>query len=114
MGRNIRELPPTHNGRATILAIDFDGTLCVHKFPEIGEPFLDVINDLIEFRKQGGKLILWTCRDGNDLFKAIKWANDFGLWFDAINEDTEWVRNNYGRIKSCKVCADFYIDDRNL
>ena len=36
-----------------IIAVDFDGTLCEHQYPEIGEPNLKLINILIDKRKKG-------------------------------------------------------------
>ena len=34
-----------------IIAVDFDGTLCENKWPEIGEPNTELISYLIEMRK---------------------------------------------------------------
>jgi trehalose-6-phosphatase len=116
MDKRIREIPPIRpNGRATIIGVDFDGTLCEHKYPDIGKPYIEIIDTLVHFRKYGGKLILWTCRNGKDLEDAINWCQQFGLFFDAINEDTKEVKEtDFGKEKSVKVCADFYFDDRNL
>lgn len=47
-----------------IIAVDFDGTLCENKWPEIGEPKKGVIEYLKERRKNGAKLILWTLCGG--------------------------------------------------
>ena len=47
-----------------IIAVDFDGTLCENRYPEIGKPNEKVINYLIKRQKEGDKLILWTCRCG--------------------------------------------------
>lgn len=74
----------------TIYACDFDGTLCESIFPGIGSPNMSLINHLIKRRKQGNKVILWTCRVGDRLQEAVEW---FG-------NDTR------------KVCADVYIDDK--
>lgn len=46
-----------------VIAVDFDGTLCEHCYPEIGQPHVDLIQSLIEARKRGHKLILCTCRE---------------------------------------------------
>ena len=96
-----------------IIAVDFDGTLCEHKFPEIGEPFLHVIEKLIERRKNGDKLILHTCRDEHFLIEAINWCKEFGLEFDAINDDLPEIKETF-YAKSRKVYADVYLDDRNI
>lgn len=54
-----------------IIAVDFDGTLCFSKWPELGEPNRPLIEYLKVWRNQGNKLILWTCRAGEALEKAI-------------------------------------------
>ena len=50
-----------------IIAVDFDGTLCFSKWPELGEPNKPLIEYLIAQKKSGNKLILWTCRAGKAL-----------------------------------------------
>jgi len=95
-----------------IIASDFDGILCQHRFPEIGEPFMSIINKLIQFKKDGNQLILWTCREGHYLQEAIKWCKEKGLEFDAINENVPDLKNKDFAIR--KVYADIYLDDRNM
>lgn len=96
-----------------IYAIDFDGTLCVDRFPEIGEPRLGVIEFLKAERRAGARLILWTCRSGTDLEAAVVWCAGHGLEFDAVNNNLPELVARYGN--DCrKVYADRYIDDRNL
>ena len=41
-----------------IIAVDFDGTLCENKWPEIGEPNKELIAYLKEQKEAGVKLIL--------------------------------------------------------
>ena len=45
-----------------IIAVDFDGTLCENKYPEVGEPRRNVIDYVKTRREHGDKIILWTCR----------------------------------------------------
>lgn len=99
-----------------IIAVDFDGTLCEHKFPAIGGANIPLIMALKELQRQGHKLILWTCRKGNYLDKAVEWCSGYyGLWFDALNDDLPEIKNtDFGREKSQKIFADVYIDDRNI
>jgi len=96
-----------------IIAVDFDGTLCEHKYPEIGEPYFHIISRLINRKLNGDKLILWTCRDGIKLQEAINWCKELGLEFDAINEDLPEIKETF-TFKSQKVYADVYLDDRNI
>ena len=46
-----------------IIAVDLYGSLCTECYPEIGEANVNLINTLIERRKCGDRLILWTCRE---------------------------------------------------
>ena len=55
-----------------IIAVDFDGTLCENKWPEIGEANEDMIYYLRKRQAEGDKLILWTCRVGDMLRKAMR------------------------------------------
>lgn len=96
-----------------IIAVDFDGTLCVHAYPDIGAPNKELIDELIKHKENGGQLILWTCRSTEDLDKAMAWCTEQGLVFDSVNEDVPTVKNSeYGRSKSPKVFANVYLDDR--
>lgn len=76
-----------HLENCVIYAVDFDGTLCGQKFPEIGEPNRDLINWLIKQQKVGNKVILWTNRVGRFLENAVKWSAAQGLFYDAVNEN---------------------------
>jgi len=95
-----------------IICVDFDGTICEHNFPNIGKPYTDIIEKLILRRKQGDKLILWTCREGLALRTAIAWCKTQGLDFDAINENVPELKNQDCAIR--KPLADIYLDDRNI
>jgi hypothetical protein len=94
-----------------IIAVDFDGTIVEHRYPEIGEelPFATyTLRKLIDDRHQ---LILWTVRRGKLLEEAVQWCKDHGIEFYAINKSfpEEEAGEGYG-----KVNADIFIDDRNL
>lgn len=95
-----------------IIAVDFDGTLCKADWPEIGAPNLRLIDWLKERRRTGDKLILWTCRCGEMLEKAVVWCSVWGLTFDAVNANLPENVKQYGN--DCrKVYADIYLDDKN-
>jgi hydroxymethylpyrimidine pyrophosphatase-like HAD family hydrolase len=95
-----------------IYAVDFDGYLCENEWPDIGKPNMEIINHFKELKKQGHKLILWTCREGKALERAIKFCEFFGLKFDAYNENLPELIELYGN-DSRKIGADFYCDDKN-
>ena len=77
------------------IAVDFDGTIVEHRYPEIGEerPFaIDTLKMLIKDRH---KLILWTVREGQLLDDAVNFENNphFSRKLNSI---------------------DYWIDDRNI
>lgn len=92
------------------IAVDFDGTLCVHQFPEIGEPIPEMIAFIRQKHAEGTKIILYTCRDDSEersyLQEAIDWCFLNDIPIDAANENP-WVP--FGKKK---LYADIYIDDR--
>lgn len=97
----------------TIYCVDFDGTLCESIFPGIGSPNMALIKHLIKRRKQGNKIILWTCRANERLQEAVEWCRQYGLEFDAVNENLPEMVEFYGT-DSRKVPADIYIDDKSV
>lgn len=94
-----------------IIAVDFDGTLCEDCYPHIGKPNTELILRLKRFKKEGCRLILWTCRCGERLEEAIKWCQKFQIPFDAVNENVKEIIEKYGT-DSRKIYADLYIDDK--
>lgn len=97
-----------------IIAIDFDGTICQNKYPEIGEPMHLAIESIKELKELGHNLILWTCRQGELLDDAVQWCKQNGLTFQAVNDHNPDNLKFFGGIGGNKVYADIYIDDRNL
>ena len=96
-----------------IIAVDFDGTLCDNKYPEIGAPHFGLIDLLKKVREEHDnvRLILWTCRNGMQLEKAIEWCALHGLVFDTINDNIPDNITEYGGENTRKVYADIYVDD---
>lgn len=96
-----------------IIAVDFDGTIVEHKYPEIGNerPFATyTLRKLIEDRH---RLILWTVRRGKELQEAVDWCKERGVEFYAVNrnfpEETVEPHGGYSKIN-----AELFIDDCNL
>ncbi len=97
-----------------IIAVAFDGTLCKNKWPEIGEPNTELIGYLIMMQKTiGAKIILWTCRTGEMLDKAVGWCSEHELKFDAVNENLPHIIERFG-CDTRKIFANMYIDDRKF
>ncbi len=95
--------------RNAIVALDFDGTVVTHAYPNIGND-IGAVPVLRELLDNGCRLILYTMRSGKLLDDALAWfkRNDIPLY--AVNENPtqkEWT-------SSPKVHADLYIDDSGL
>lgn len=101
-----------------IIAVDFDGTIVEHEFPEIGKPLNGAFETLMKWQKEGHKLILWTCRNDVDpanngrkvLTEAVAFCKENGLVFDAVNENLSGIGIN----PTPKIYADVYVDDRSI
>lgn len=96
-----------------IIAVDFDGTLCENKYPEIGEPNMELIDFLMNCQLNGDKVILWTCRNEEQTKAAVDWCSEKGLVFDAVNENLPEIITEFGE-DTRKIFANVYIDDRNV
>ena len=95
-----------------IIAVDFDGTLSRADWPCAGDPNWPLIEYLKARQREGSKLILWTCRSGEALERAISWCRDeIHLTFDAVNDNVPEVVARYGN-NSRKISCDLYIDDQ--
>lgn len=96
----------------TIIATDFDGTLCENEWPRIGAPNLELINYLKCKKERGARIILWTCRYGKELKDAVEWCKNYGLYFDAVNDNVKEAIEMFGGNNTRKVFAHEYIDDK--
>ena len=95
-----------------ILAIDFDGTIVEHKYPDIGAQRPFAFETLKALQKKGHRLILWTHRSGKTLEAAVKYCADHGLEFYAVNRN--YPEEKWETHDSRKINADMFIDDRNV
>lgn len=94
------------------IAVDFDGTIVEHKYPEIGEEVPFAIATLKRLQEEGEcRLILWSSRTGDLLQEAVDFCKNRGLEFYAVNKDFPEESDD---APQHKVVADIYIDDRNL
>lgn len=91
-----------------LIAIDFDGTIVEHCYPFLGSPIPGAIETMKKLQNAGHRLILWTCREGEELNKAIEYCESNGIYFESYNHNTT---EYFGQRK---VLADLYIDDRNV
>jgi len=98
-----------------IFAVDFDGTIVEHRFPEIGDLKSHAIRIMKRLQAKDHKVILWTCRPNisnteNYLEKACAFLFRKGFRPDAVNENID--RNT--KLGIPKVIADFYLDDKSF
>jgi len=94
-----------------IIAVDFDGTIVEHKYPQIGRTIPFAFDTLKQLQNESHTLILWTVREGALLQEAINFCADNGLFFFAHNANfPEEDRATAPR----KLKADLFIDDRNF
>lgn len=95
------------------IAVDFDGTIVEHRYPEIGKEIPFATDTLRRLMDDGHKLILWSVREGELLDQAVEWCEKRGVHFYAVNkdfEDEELEKNHFSR----KIKARVFIDDRNI
>ena len=101
-----------------IIAVDFDGTIVEHRYPEIGKEIPFAIETLKRLSDDGHRLILWSVREGKLLDDAVKWCEERGLRFYAVNrnfdEDGDNEDRNSNAAYSRKLKAKLFIDDRNV
>jgi hydroxymethylpyrimidine pyrophosphatase-like HAD family hydrolase len=95
-----------------IIAVDFDGTIVEHRYPEIGDEIPFAFKTLRSLVEQGHQVILWTFRSGKELNDALEFCRANGVVFFAVNNNTP--DEMYDPKLSRKIYADIYIDDRNI
>lgn len=98
-----------------IFAVDFDGTIVKHKYPEIGEALPGALDVLRTLLAKGHKVFLYTMRgrprneeDRDLLSEAVKWLEDNGVEMTRINRSPAQFST------SLKQHADLYLDDKNF
>lgn len=97
-----------------IIAVDFDGTIVTHEYPNIGEELPFATETLRMLIHDHHRVILWSVREGKLLQDAIDWCRERGVEFYAVNRDypeEEKEKNNH---YSRKLKADYFIDDRGI
>lgn len=97
-----------------VIAVDFDGTIVEHRYPEIGEERPFAIETLKMLQKDHHRLILWSVREGKLLDDAINWCRERGVEFYAVNRDYPEETTDNNQHFSRKLKVDLWIDDRNL
>lgn len=100
-----------HDKPLISIAIDFDGTVVKHKYPQIGDENDNCSNILKRWiEKYNVGLILDTMRGGHLLDEAVNWFEERGVKLYGVAEhptQKTWTQ-------STKAYGQFSIDDRNV
>jgi len=101
----------------SIIAVEFDGTLCeTAKYPEIGTCGYynkAVIEYVKNAKASGSKLVLCTMREGEPLEAALRWCEEKGLTFDAVNDNLMELQVEFG-FNPRRIFANMYIGDKYM
>lgn len=89
------------------IAIDFDGTIVTHRYPEVGTPVPGAFEWMKKWQDAGATLYLWTMRDGQHLLDAIRFIESNGITMSGYNNLTD----QKGWTQSPKLYAKIYVDD---
>ena len=92
-----------------IIAVDFDGTIVEHEFPDIGPLKKGAAEALRAFKKAGHRIAIWTCRTGEEEGQLRTFLLEKNIPFDTINAPIPGFD-----IGTRKIYADVYIDDRSI
>ena len=97
-----------------LIAVDFDGTIVEHRYPEIGKELPFAISTLKRLQEERHRLGLWTVREGKLLDEAVEFCRQRGLEFYAVNANFPEEEAKPGAAACRKLKADLFIDDRNV
>ena len=91
-----------------VIAVDFDGCITDRNcFPDISELRPHVVEAIKNLQAHGHTCILWTCREGIYLEKAISYLHEHDINLSGYNFSPY-------QLQSRKIVADVYIDDKNV
>lgn len=103
-----------HDSDTMIIALDFDGTVVKHRYPDVGED-IGAVPVLQALQANGHQFILYTMRDNHSGHRnCLKEASD---WFKRNHINLIGVNVNPWQktwTDSPKVYAPMYIDDAAL
>jgi hypothetical protein len=99
--------------KSLVIAVDFDGTIVEHKYPQIGKTMPFAFETLKELQKRNHRLLLWTFRHGATLDEAVEFCRQNGVEFYAVNKSFPEEQFDPEQM-SRKLDCDLFIDDRNV
>ena len=74
-----------------IIAVDFDGTIVEHRYPQIGKEMPFAIATLKQLQAERHLLILWSVREGKLLEEAVE-LPDWGAIYEMIHNRWSYER----------------------
>lgn len=100
------------------IAVDFDGTLVEHEYPDLGPVIPECFKWLKRFKEANACLMLWTMRSSHPAYgrgadalaQAVELCRENGIEWDYVNADPAqlvWTT-------SPKLNAHRFIDDRGF
>lgn len=90
-----------------IVAVDFDGTVVEHEYPDVGANVVGAVETLRKLVDSGVKIVLFTMRSGKELDDAVEWYKLHGIPLFGVNRNPDqdsWT-------SSPKAYAHAYVDD---
>jgi hypothetical protein len=96
------------NKYRTVIAVDFDGTIVTHEYPNVGKPLKLAKEVLNMLTCNGNDVFLYTMRDGAELEDAKRYCVENGINMCGYNHSPQQFSS------SPKQYAMIYIDDAAL
>ena len=93
-----------------VVAIDFDGTIVEHAYPNIGKPCPHAIRVMRRLREMCVEIVLFTMRSGDPLQEAVDYIESNGIDLYGVNVNP----TQHTWTESPKAYAKIYIDDAAL
>lgn len=93
-----------------IVAVDFDGTMVEHQYPDIGQPVPEAIEWVHKWIEAGAKIVLWTIRSHQGtgrLDQAVEYMENAGIELYGVNKNP--TQKSFS--SSAKAYAHKYVDD---
>ena len=104
--------------RRGVIAVEFDGTIVQHAYPQIGEEMPGAVEALKKLQKHWA-IALNTCREDlgsgkRYLSEAVDWCRERGIELAGVNETPKEFEFRPANVTGRKIHAHIYIDDRNF
>ena len=96
--------------KLNLVGCDFDGTLVIHEYPNIGKIIPGAFETLKWLQQHNINIILITMRSGRELKEAVDLCKDHGIEFYAINDNPSQKSWTTSR----KIYVEKMIDDNGV